>query len=404
MAAAWWHLRPFGRPIVLTVLGAGVGLLLPVVDGGPTYVMEHLGPPVLGAILGALAGLIVDVFGSTGTKDPAKLSSTTTAATHWERALLPPAPLNRIGWVVLATAAVVASLLVFPSVIPWMACAWLLWHTIAAFRGRSGVLPLFVCFAVVIVKGVDWPVSLVALLAVMAVVASVRAYTRRKASFPERRITWAGTVALWIAWLWFALDWGAATRATHVQGFDPTRPVVCLGDSLTASGYPRELANRISVPVVDLGVEGITTADALKLLEELTAAEPQAVIIELGGHDYLKGHSRAATAANLEKIINASQAAGAAVVLMEIPRGFVTDPFGGMERELARRHDLELIADTAIRNLVLWSPYAPPGMWGNASSHLSDDGLHPNSRGNAYLANQIVKKLTRMYGPEIVKK
>ena len=296
------------------------------------------------------------------------------------------------------------SLLVFPSVIPWLACAWLLLHTIATFRERPGWVPLIVCFAIIIVKRVDWPASLVTLLVLMVVVASVRAFYCGSATFPKQRITWGGTIALWIAWLWFALDWGAASRSTQVLRLDPTRPVVCLGDSLTANGYPRQLDDRISVPVVDLGVDGMTTSDALKLLGKLKEAEPQAVIIELGGHDYLKGHSRAATADNLKKIIDASQSVGASVVLMEIPRGFIMDPFGGLERELARRYDLELITDTSIRNLVLWSAYAPPGMWCNASTHLSVDGLHPNTLGNAYLANRVVTTLTGMYGPEIVKK
>ena len=105
---------------------------------------------------------------------------------------------------------------------------------------------------------------------------------------------------------------------------------------------------------------------------QLKVAKPQAVIIELGGPDYLKGHSRAATADNLKKIIDACQSVGADVVLMELPRGFITDPFCGLERELARQYDLELIADTSIRNLVLWSAYSPPGMWCNAATHLSD--------------------------------
>jgi hypothetical protein len=88
------------------------------------------------------------------------------------------------------------------------------------------------------------------------------------------------------------------------------------------------------------------------------------------------------------------------VVLMEIPRGFLTDPYAGVERELARQYDLELISDSAIRQLVLFSPYAPPGMWINGN-HLSDDGLHPNSRGNEHLANRVARSLSRIFGQAI---
>ncbi len=87
---------------------------------------------------------------------------------------------------------------------------------------------------------------------------------------------------------------------------------------------------------------------------------------------------------------------------MEIPRGFLTDPYAGLERELARQYDLELISDSAIRQLVLFSPYAPPGMW-MKEGHLSDDGLHPNARGNAHLAEQATCALRHLYGPEVLR-
>jgi acyl-CoA thioesterase-1 len=87
---------------------------------------------------------------------------------------------------------------------------------------------------------------------------------------------------------------------------------------------------------------------------------------------------------------------------MEIPRGLITDPFWGLERGLARRYDLELVSDSAIRRLVLWSPYGPPGMWLDPGSRLSDDGLHANARGNRLLAEQAAQALARLLGPEVV--
>ena len=114
----------------------------------------------------------------------------------------------------------------------------------------------------------------------------------------------------------------------------------------------------------------------------------------------MRGRSRAATHVVLERIITRLRDAGIEVVLMEIPRGFLTDPYAGLEREIARQYDLELISDSAIRQLVLFSPYAPPGMW-IGGRHLSDDGLHPNSRGNAHLANCVARSLSRIYGQAI---
>jgi lysophospholipase L1-like esterase len=155
---------------------------------------------------------------------------------------------------------------------------------------------------------------------------------------------------------------------------------------------------------VNRGRDGITTADAFRLLPAVMRENPQAVVIELGGHDYLKGHGREKTEANLEKIIAACRAHGAEVILMEIPRGLIYDPFHSMERDLAWRHDLELVVDTPIRLLVLGSRYGPPGIWLPASRQLSDDGLHPNANGNRLLARHVASALERLYGSVAVPK
>ncbi|HQU42838.1 MAG TPA: GDSL-type esterase/lipase family protein, partial [Pirellulales bacterium] len=133
-------------------------------------------------------------------------------------------------------------------------------------------------------------------------------------------------------------------------------------------GYPEVLADLVGVPVLNLGQPGVTSAEALKKLPDLVAAKPQAVVIELGGHDFLKDPtllktaSRAATKRNLETLIAATRKAHAEVVLIEVPRGFIIDPYAGLERQIAREHDLELISDTVIRRFVLTSPVAPPGI------------------------------------------
>jgi lysophospholipase L1-like esterase len=150
------------------------------------------------------------------------------------------------------------------------------------------------------------------------------------------------------------------------------------------------------VPVVDHAVGGITTIEGLRRLPESLALMPPAVVIELGGHDSLRGKSRKDTKANLEAMIRASREAGAEVFLFEIPRGFIMDPFAGLDRELAREHDLELIHDGAIRQLVLFSPFTPLGSW--TGRNLSDDGLHPNDAGNVFLADRVEEALERVYG------
>ncbi len=154
------------------------------------------------------------------------------------------------------------------------------------------------------------------------------------------------------------------------------------------------------MPVVNFGRAGVTARDMTKQLAEILKSRPQVVVIELGGHDFLRGYGRAATRESLVTIIEACQEADAAVVLVEIPRGFIVDPFSGLERELAREYDLELIPDSAIRMLVVRSPVIPiVGDW--SEPHLSEDGLHPNVAGSRFLAETVRRSLGNLYGPSL---
>jgi lysophospholipase L1-like esterase len=310
--------------------------------------------------------------------------------------------LIRIGRTILLTFFVLASLLTFPNAIPWMVACWLIWHTRLVARNRPGWLPLAACAAILLVKQVDWSPGLIAMAALMLVLCVYRGFTARQNQVSWRkRLAWLGIVAAWIAWAGMTYGWYKPAYAGRSLVMQPARPVVCLGDSLTACGYPQSLREMVSLRVVEMGCNGITTGDAIRRLPSLIEANPQVVVIELGGHDFLKGYSRAATRENLEKIVDTCRSIGAEVIVMEIPRGFITDPFRALEREMAREDRLELIPDTAIRRLVLWSPWALPGIWLPPESHLSNDGLHPNARGNRVLAQYVADTLQRMYGPGV---
>ncbi|MEQ8787465.1 MAG: GDSL-type esterase/lipase family protein [Pirellulaceae bacterium] len=322
-----------------------------------------------------------------------------------------PGRIARWAMLLAALVAVIASLLTFPAAIAWMVGGWLVWHTCRVLRGRPS-WALAVCSVVLLIKRVPWSWSLLALAVAAALALASTAWSIRRRPTAQRdpkpmewqsRLTWATLVLLWLSWGYFAWDFDDAASASRRPPFDPSRPVVCLGDSLTAGGYPTLLAERLSVPVVDMGVEGNTTRDAIAQAPALAALQPQVVVVEIGGNDYVQGATRDETRDNLQHIVNVCRNAGAEVVLVEIPRGFVADPYGGLEREIARRDDLELIPDTTIRWFVLRSPYAPPGMWLHREWHLSDDGLHPNARGSEALADRVADALATMYGPEIRK-
>ncbi|MHB0955196.1 MAG: GDSL-type esterase/lipase family protein [Pirellulaceae bacterium] len=312
--------------------------------------------------------------------------------------------LARAARTVWLTSLVVISLLSFPSVVLWMLAFWLLWHTVALARGKPGWVPLLACVAIPLAKRVYWAPGLSAFGGLAIIVAAWRAAQARK-GWSAGRGAWIGSLCLWAVWTYAMWEWQAIATCNHAVSWDATRAVACIGDSLTSGllpdrGYPHELQALIRPPVVNLGQSGITTEGGLDLLSKLTEVRPQVVVIELGGHDFLKDYSRAATKANLNRLIKACRTMGAEVVLIEIPRGFMMDPWAGLEREIAHEQDVELVADSAIRQLVLWSPIAPPGMW-LRGTHLSDDGIHTNARGSKYLARYVADALQRMYGEQI---
>jgi lysophospholipase L1-like esterase len=315
---------------------------------------------------------------------------------------------RRILAIVGLTLAVLISLLTFPAALPWMIAAWLLWHTVIACRGQAGWIPLCLVLIILAVKRPYWSPPLIVLAIFSILVGGVNLLlTNRFATDRSKRWIWLGAGLLWSLWAITAVQWFRTSHCQRQLVLDPARPVVCIGDSLTSGvlpygGYPADLEGLLAVPVINLGQAGITSEDALQLLPELLDANPQVVVIELGGHDFLRGRARSTTQSHLEQIIRASRSAGAEVVIMEIPRGFMVDPYSGLDRELARTHGLELISDSAIRSLVLWSPHAPPGMW-TGGPHLSEDGLHPNAEGNQYLAQCVARALRRMYGDEIIR-
>ena len=317
--------------------------------------------------------------------------------------------IRRVGTTIASAGFLIASLLTFPGAIAWMTGVWILGHTWLVLRRRPGWVPLVVCLTILLVKRVYWPPPLYVLSVMLLLAAAIGRVTARFATRPAfARLRWGSVVLLWGVWIWFAYQWHTDAHCSRPLVLDKTRPVACIGDSLTSGvppygGYPDALAERLAVPVVNLGQAGITAEQALSSLPELIRARPQAVVIELGGHDYLRGRSRSETRAVLERIITTLRGADAEIILMEIPRGFLSDPYAGLERELARRYDLELISDSAIRQLVLFSPYAPPGMW-MKDGHLSDDGLHPNARGNVHLADRAARALRRMYGQAIIRR
>ncbi len=328
---------------------------------------------------------------------------------------------KRWGGILALIALGMSSLLAFPSVIPWMLMCWLLLHTLFVLAGQASWMPLAALVTISLIKNVNRPTSLIALLVVCALVIFWNLWrhrlgkgdfrqTKHNVSLPIRSNMGVSAVTLpllWATWDWVAVDWHCGATKSQPVPLMPDRPIVCVGDSLTATRYPKVLAQRITVPVIDEGHDGITSDDAVRIIEnhDFWLSRPQAVVLEIGGHDYNQGlpWAREKLVANLEKIIVRCRRHGAEVILVEIPRGFCRDSFCGIERQLSRRFDLQLVPDSPIRQFVFFSPIVPPGSWLSEAHHLSEDGLHPNERGNEVFVRYIAAALKKVFGPGILR-
>ena len=187
--------------------------------------------------------------------------------------------------------------------------------------------------------------------------------------------------------LWLTVLLGGVARAEA--------PVILvLGDSLSAAyGIPaeqgwvsllqRRLAERgFPHQVVNNSISGDTTSGGLsRLPAALTRGQPTLVILELGANDGLRGQPIMAMTANLARLIELAQQAGAKVALaeMRIPPNYgplYTQKFQAAFSDLAKRYDITLI------------PFLLDGVAGNPAL-IQDDGLHPRAEAQIRILDNV---------------
>ena len=170
--------------------------------------------------------------------------------------------------------------------------------------------------------------------------------------------------------------------------------IVVLGDSISAGfglpageALPAKLekalkAKGLNVAVENAGVSGDTPAGGLARLDWSVAEGTDAVIVELGANDALRGTDPKQTRAALDAIIRKLKERKIAVLLtgMLAPRNYGPDyvaAFDSIYPELAAAHG------------VLLYPFVLAGVAGEAALNQVD-GIHPNAAG----VDAIVKGLT----------
>ena len=181
---------------------------------------------------------------------------------------------------------------------------------------------------------------------------------------------------------------GCARDKKTAQPVPPGSTVLALGDSLTfgtgASAetcYPTVLAVLTGWNVVNAGVPGDTSAQALARLPALLAEhQPKLVIVSIGGNDFLRKLPESDTRAHVHAICKQSLDAGAQVLLVAVPRATVAAALGQMT-------DHALYAEVAKDLKIPLQREA----WGEvlAQPDLRADAVHANARGYAQFARSV---------------
>jgi len=206
-------------------------------------------------------------------------------------------------------------------------------------------------------------------------------------------------VNLWLAaglGLWLSAGLGVALAQDQAA---PIR-IVAFGDSLTAGymlkpneAFPAQLFEALkakghAIDIANAGVSGDTTASGLERFDWAIPEGTEAVILELGANDALRGVDPDLTRSNLDKILARLKAQGIEVLLagMMAPKNWGKDydeRFGPIYDDLAAKHG------------TLLYPFFLDGVALDAKLNLPD-GLHPTGKGIGVIVDRILPKVEEL--------
>lgn len=167
--------------------------------------------------------------------------------------------------------------------------------------------------------------------------------------------------------------------------------VVAFGDSLTrgygvtapGKNFVTFLSESTKINIINSAKSGDETADALvRLKSDVLDYKPDAVMVFLGGNDYLDGYSEEVFDANMHAIVKAIKRSGAKIILI------------GGNKYIAPRFEVvleKIVMEGGIAGFV-------PNVLGGVSlrKDLLFDDIHPNERGHKIIADLILPVLEKV--------
>ena len=175
--------------------------------------------------------------------------------------------------------------------------------------------------------------------------------------------------------------------------------IVALGDSLTAGyqlapgqGFPAQLeralkAEGLDVVVRDAGVSGDTTSGGLARLDWSVGDDADAVIVELGANDGLRGLDPETMRANLTAILDRLEERSVPVLLA----GMLAPPNLGEEYGA----EFTKVFDDLAKRDVVYDPFFLEGVAADPALTLPD-GMHPTAEGVGIIVQRILPKVKEL--------
>jgi len=157
--------------------------------------------------------------------------------------------------------------------------------------------------------------------------------------------------------------------------------VVCIGDSITAWGYPGYLAPMINKSTINGGVPGAPSADAIRSSGNAVARQPGYMLILYGANDVIYGFSHEEVIANLRAALNTARDNKTIPCLATLTP--MTGPEEGLNGQVIALNERikQLAATEDVRLADLYDEFQ-----GKLAEYLEPDGLHPTEAGSQAIA------------------
>jgi len=182
-----------------------------------------------------------------------------------------------------------------------------------------------------------------------------------------------------------------------ILGAAPAHVLVCFGDSITAGhglaegqSFPDALQRQLDAQgyhykVSNQGTSGATTKDAVASLPSVLRLHPEAVIVEFGGNDGLRGLPLDQTRRNLDQVLTTLEGAHIKILLagITLPPNYGGDyikSFDEVFQALAQKHHVAFVP-MIYKDLI------------HVPGTIQEDGIHPTAKGSEIIAKTLLPAL-----------